>query len=175
MSAHSTVIATARTQMCQCSHASDHQVRVSRKWFQRIAYSEVYFCTACGASLGIHHRYISTLIVNNFRFIFSRYSHCVSCGSGAVDRGGRLYFPSINPLAWIQVLAAAPLRECSPCGRQFFDWRPARPLPSDTASASKMALDLAALHRAIPQSISGPAPERGVQESEQPLHTAKEP
>ena len=86
-----------------------------------------------GAFLGIHHRYISTLVVNNFRFIFSRYSHCVSCGSGAVDRGGRLYFPSKNPLGWIQLLAAAPLRECSPCGRQFFDWRPARPLRSNTA------------------------------------------
>jgi hypothetical protein len=82
-------------------------------------YSEVYLCTACGAFLGIHHRYISALVVNNFCFVFSRYSHCVSCGSGAVDRGGRLYFPSINPLAWIQVLAAAPLRECSPCAPSY--------------------------------------------------------
>ena len=174
MSAHSTVIAAARTQMYQCPHSSGCQERVSRKWFQRIVYSEVYLCTTCGASLGIHQRYISTLVVNNFRFIFSRYSHCVSCGSGAVDRGGRLYFPSKNPLAWIQLLALAPLRECSPCGRQFLDWRPARPLPSETALSSKMALDLAALQRAIPQVVPGPALAYGVQESEQPVHTAKE-
>ena len=118
-SAHSLMIAAARTRMYQCPHSSGCQVRVSRKWFQRIVYSEVYLCTACGAFLGIHHRYTSALVVNNFCFVFSRYSHCVSCGSGAVDRGGRLYFPSINPLAWIQVLAAAPLRECSPCAPSY--------------------------------------------------------
>ena len=166
------MIAAARTQMYECPHSSGCQARVTRKWFQRIVYSEVYLCTACGASLGIHRRYLSTLVVNNVRFIFSRYSHCVSCGSGAVERGGRLYFPSKNPLAWIQLLVAAPLRECSPCGRQFFDWRSARPLSNDTAVPSK-ALDLTALHRAIPQVV--PAPEHGLQRSEQPLHTAKEP
>jgi len=48
--------------------------------FQRIVYSEVYHCTACGGRLAIHHRYLSALFVNNFRFIFSRYTQCVSCG-----------------------------------------------------------------------------------------------
>jgi len=150
MRIHSSVIITIAMQMHECPHPSGCQVRVSRHWLQRLFYSEVYHCTACGARLGIHHRYLSVIFVNNFRFIFSRYSHCVSCGSGAVDRGGRAYLLSKNPLGWIQLLAAAPLRECSPCGRQYFDWRPARPLRSEMAFPDKTARDLAALNRAIP-------------------------
>jgi hypothetical protein len=159
MRIHSSVIITMATQMYECPHPSSCQVRVSRHWLQRILYSEVYHCTACGGHLGIHHRYLSALFVNNFRFIFSRYSHCVSCGSSAIDRGGRAHLLSKNPLGWIQLLAAAPLRECSPCGRQYFDWRPARPLRSDTAVLNRTARDLAALNRAIP-------PQHGVQELE---------
>jgi len=112
--------------------------------------------------LAIHHRYLSALFLNNFRFVFSRYTQCVRCGSSAVERGGHLYFLSKNPLGWIQLLAVAPLRECLPCGRQFFNWRPARPLRCDTAFLNKTARDLAALNRAIP-----PAPsQHGVPKSE---------
>ena len=160
--------------MHECPHASGCQVRVSRKWFQRIVYSEAYLCTTCGAFLGIHHRYLSFLLVNNFRFVFSRYSHCVSCGSSAIERGGRLYFASKNPLAWIQLLAAAPLRECSPCGRQFFDWRPARPLRERAALDMSTALDLAALSRTVPRVLSEQDPADGVQELERPLGIGKE-
>ena len=144
------------------------------KWFQRIIYSEVYFCTACGRRVGMHHRYLSVLVVNNFRFIFSRYSHCVSCGSGAIDRGGRVYFLSKNPLGWIQLLAAAPLRECSPCGRQYFDWRNPRPLRNHAAIPDNVSRDLAALSRAIPQTSLEHTPEEGLQDSERPFQNVNE-
>jgi hypothetical protein len=146
-------------QMHQCSHPWNCQVRVFRNWFQRTVYSEVYHCTACSARLGVHRRYLSVLVVNNFRFIFSRYTQCVSCGSGAVDPGSHIYFLSKNPLGWIQLLAAAPLRECSPCRRQYFDWRPARPLRSNTTFPNNTARDLAALNRAIPPAPSGQLPQ----------------
>lgn len=149
----------------ECPHPSGCQVRVSRHWLQRIFYTEVYYCTDCGVRLGIHHRYLSVLFVKNVRFIFSRYSHCVSCGSGAVDAGGSIYLLSRNPFGWIQLLAAAPLRECSPCGLQFFDWRPARSLRSQTAFLHQTARDLAALDRAT-QVPSEQAPRDRAQQSE---------
>jgi len=154
-------------QMHECSHPSFCLVRVSRWWFQRIVYSEVYLCSSCGSRLGMYHRFLSALVVNNVRFLFSRYSHCVSCGSSAIDDGGSIYFLSKNPLGWILLLAAAPLRECSPCGRQFFDWRPARPLRSKTAFSNRTASDLAALDRAT-QLPSEQAPQHGSQEFERP-------
>ena len=126
--------------------------RVARTWLQRIIYSEVYICIACGARLGIHRPSLSSAIINTYRFICSRYSHCVSCGSGAVERNDRVYFLSKNPLGWIQWLVGAPAMECSPCGRQYFDWRPARPRQINTSEAQH-AVDLVALSRAIPRGV----------------------
>jgi hypothetical protein len=110
-----------------CPHSSDWTQRVSRTWLQKIFYCEVYLCTGCGARSGYHHRLISTVFVNSFRFIFARHSHCVSCGSTAVSRSPRAWCLSKNPLGWIQWVVGAPVMECSPCNRQYFDWRSVRP------------------------------------------------
>jgi hypothetical protein len=131
--------------------------RVARTRFQRVIYSEVYACTACGTCISLYHHLIAAVFVNNYRFIFSRYSHCVSCGSAAVDPGHRAYFLSKNPLGWIQLLAAEPLVEA---GRRRIVIVAAR--------------DLAALSRAIPQAPSEHAPKLGVQDSERPFRNAKE-
>jgi hypothetical protein len=127
--------------------------RVARTWLQRIVYSEVYVCTACGAQLGLHRPSLSAVIVNNYRFIFSRYSRCISCGSEVVERNNRVYFLSKNPLGWIQWLVGAPVMECSPCGRQYFDWRVPPPRRIHDTSQTQDSLNLAALSRAIPRDV----------------------
>ena len=139
--------------MLHCHHPSPAMERVARTWLQRIIYSEVYICIACGAHLGLHRPFISAAIINNYRFIFSWYSHCLSCGSEAVERNDRVYFLSKNPLGWIQWLVGAPVMECSPCGRQYFDWRVPRPRRIHDISQTQDSFDLAALSRAIPRGV----------------------
>jgi hypothetical protein len=142
--------------MIDCRHPSAAAERVARTWLQRFIYSEIYLCVACGARLCVHHPLISAVIVNNYRFLFSRYSHCLTCGSGAVGRNDRIYFLSRNPLAWIQWLVGAPLMECSPCGRQYFDWRAARPRNSNVTATAETSRDLLALSQAIPRNPYSP-------------------
>ena len=139
--------------MVRCRHPSVAMERISRTWLQKIMYSEIYICVACGARVALHRPFISATIVNNYRFIFSRYSRCLSCGSEAVGPNERVYFLSKNPLGWIQWLAGAPLMECSPCGRQYFDWRPPQPRPVHARSQTQDSYDLAALSRAIPREV----------------------
>jgi len=156
--------------MHHCPHSLGWTERVARTWVQRIIYSEVYLCVACGARLRVYHRFISVAVVNHIRFIFSRYSQCISCGSTVVARNDSAYCLSKNPLGGVQWRVGAPLIECSPCGRQYFDWRPARP-PYINA-VTQATLDLAALSRAIPQPLSGAAPEI-VKDPERELPDAK--
>jgi hypothetical protein len=59
------------------------------------------------------------------RFLFSRHSRCIRCGSEAVQRlkkRDKVDGFSQNPLALMQVLIGAPVNRCSPCWLQFFDW-----------------------------------------------------
>jgi hypothetical protein len=135
----------------RCHHTSAAMERIARRGIEKLIYSEVYICLACGARMALYRPFLSATIVNNYRFIFSRYSRCLSCGSEAVARNNRVYFLSKNPLGWIQWLAGAPLWECSPCGRQYFDWRAPHPRPIHDGSPTQDSYNLAALSRAIPR------------------------
>ena len=139
--------------MPRCRHPSDAMERVARTWLQRIIYAEVYICTSCNARMGLYRPSVSSTIINSYRFIFSRYSHCISCGSEAVERNNRVYFLSKNPLGWIQGLVGAPVMECSPCGRQYFDWRAPAHRSIYAGSRTQDSLNLAALSRAIPRGV----------------------
>ena len=101
-------------------------LRVHRRPWEKILYSEMYVCAACNLRAGEFHR----ALMANFRFVFSRYSHCIRCGSEAVQRlakRDKVDGFSNHPLAWVQVLLGAPVNRCSPCRVQFFDWRKPRP------------------------------------------------
>jgi hypothetical protein len=64
------------------------------------------------------------------RFLFSRYSHCIQCGSKKVKRlaqRDRIDGLSKHPLSVLLGLTFAPLNHCNACRLQYHDWR--RPEP----------------------------------------------
>jgi hypothetical protein len=115
--------------MVNCPHCSKRIVRVHRKPLEKILYSDMYDCGECQRRVGAYHH----LFFGHFRFVFSRYSCCIRCGSAAVQRlekRDRVDAFSSSPLAWVQMLVGAPVNRCSPCRLQYFDWRQPRPTPS---------------------------------------------
>jgi hypothetical protein len=100
-------------------------VRVHRNVLEKFLWSSKYECSDCKRREGAYHRYIYA----HWRFLFSRHSRCIRCGSEAVERlkkRDKVDGFSLNPLALIQVLTGAPVNRCSPCRLQFFDWRKPR-------------------------------------------------
>jgi hypothetical protein len=109
-----------------CPKCDLRLLRVHRKLWEKLFYSNMYRCGGCERRSGEVH----IGLLAQVRFIFSRYSHCIRCGSDAVQRLAKRDTVdgfSSHPLALAQVLLAAPVNRCSPCRLQFFDWRKPRP------------------------------------------------
>ncbi len=124
--------AFASEDMLTCPHCKKRLLRVHRRLFEKLLYSDMYECSSCERRVGTVHR----ALYANSRFLFSRYSRCVKCGSEAVQRlakRDKVDGFSNNPLAWAQLLAGAPVNRCSPCRLQYFDWRKPRPGANPTA------------------------------------------
>jgi len=112
--------------MHPCPVCKKRLVRVHRTALEKLWYSDMYSCSECEKRSGAFHRGLYATV----RFIFSRYSHCIRCGSDAVQRlakRDKVDGFSNHPLAWAQVILGAPVNRCSPCRLQFFDWRKPRP------------------------------------------------
>ena len=100
-------------------------MRVHRNLLERWLWVDMYECPGCKRREGSYHRYLYA----HWCFLFSRHSHCIRCGSGAVQRlkkRDKVDGFSRNPLALMQALVGAPVNRCSPCRLQFFDWRKPR-------------------------------------------------
>jgi hypothetical protein len=111
--------------MLTCSRCDQPLVRVHRTIFEKWLFAEMYKCSGCHRKTGSYHRYIYT----HWRFLSSRHSRCIRCGSEAIDRlkkRDKVDDFSQNPLALIQALVGAPVNRCSPCRLQYFDWRKPR-------------------------------------------------
>jgi hypothetical protein len=114
--------------MLPCHYCGRHLVRVHRTAFEKIMWSEMYECPNCRRRAGSFHRSLYA----HCRFLFSRHSRCVRCGSEVVQRlrkRDKLERFSRNPLALIQALTGAPINFCALCRLQFFDWRKPRTSP----------------------------------------------
>jgi DNA-directed RNA polymerase subunit RPC12/RpoP len=101
-------------------------LRVHRTPFEKIVWSDMFECAECGHRAGTYYN----ALYANSRFLFSRYSRCIRCGSEAVQRlakRDKVDGFSQHPLALIQAVVGAPVNRCSPCRLQFFDWRKPRP------------------------------------------------
>ena len=112
--------------MLPCRHCGKRLVRVHRRPLEKLVWSDMYECPNCNRRVGTYHRSFYA----HCRFLFSRHSHCIRCGSDAVQRlkkRDKVDGFSQNPLALVQALIAAPVNRCSPCRLQFFDWRKPRP------------------------------------------------
>jgi hypothetical protein len=100
-------------------------MRTHRTFIEKVLYSDVFRCPACNNSvvrsrllLGVHPR-----------FLFSRYSHCVRCGTPNVHRSAkRDYIDSVTGgfLGRVQHVLGAPVNKCLACRLQYYDWRPPR-------------------------------------------------
>jgi hypothetical protein len=108
--------------MTPCYHCGKHLIRVHRTAFEKLLWYDMYQCSECKHRQGSYHRGLYA----HFRFLFSRHSRCIRCGSEAVQRlkkRDKVDGFSQNPLALMQILIGAPVNRCSPCRLQFFDWR----------------------------------------------------
>lgn len=91
-------------------------MRVRRRFWQRLLYTEVYRCVQCSQSRGRR----------NPSFVFSRKSLCPRCGTRNL-RVRRRLDPidtlSRSFLSTIQRVFGAELHHCEACRLQFYDFR----------------------------------------------------
>ena len=101
-------------------------MRARRSSVQKLAYTDVFRCTNCDYRLSSPR----PIWRANFRFTFSRYTHCIKCGTDAVHRltkRDRVDSVSRSVISRILHLSGAPLNKCVACRLQYYDWRPPRP------------------------------------------------
>lgn len=108
--------------MPQCPKCGGHLVRTHRRRFQKIAYTAVFRCRKCDYQVGKFHPWL----IANYRFLFSRYTRCIRCGTEQVYRASkrdRVDYVSSHPLSMLLHLTGAPLNKCPGCRLQYYDWR----------------------------------------------------
>jgi predicted RNA-binding Zn-ribbon protein involved in translation (DUF1610 family) len=96
--------------MPECPKCGGHLVRTHRGPFRKFAYSALFRCRQCGFRTGKFHSWLSS----NYRFVFSRYTRCVRCGTCNVRRGSRrdrIDGVSGHPFSLLQHILGAPLKQ----------------------------------------------------------------
>jgi len=109
-----------------CRDCGGQLARVPRTLADKLIWSEIYACPTCKRRTGTYYRFLYA----HCRFMFSRHSRCIRCGSEAVRRlmkRDEVDGFTHNPLGLILALTAAPINHCNSCRLQFFDWRNPRP------------------------------------------------
>ena len=116
--------------MARCAKCGGHAEKVPRRAFERLLFASAYRCRKCKNRT----RHFSHWWTSTWRFVFSRTSVCVKCGTERVHsthkRDPILDF-SKHPLSLIQVIFAAPRKQCPYCRLEYYDVRPvarARPM-----------------------------------------------
>jgi hypothetical protein len=97
-------------------------MRTHRTTVQKLLYADVLRCTKCGTRMKRLHSNLDASV----SFFFSRYSHCIRCGTPDVDRlkkQDRIDSVSRHPASMLLALTGAPFNRCSSCRLQYHDWR----------------------------------------------------
>jgi uncharacterized Zn finger protein len=121
-----TLPAGAVAHMPLCPKCGGDLTRRHRTLLQKIAYSDAFECRKCGARQRVVHRFVRV----NARFFFSRYTHCIRCGTPRVHRtakADRIDSVSNHVVSLMQRLMGAPVNRCIACRLQYYDWRPPPP------------------------------------------------
>jgi hypothetical protein len=108
---------------CRVAMARAHRSRV-----RKVIYSAIFVCPRCRLRLALYHPFLARQNVRR-RFLFSRHSCCVGCGSESVyqiKRRDPVDALSSDVVGLFQFLLGAPLKKCPDCRLQYYDWRPAR-------------------------------------------------
>ena len=90
-------------------------MRTHRKRLEKLVYSEVFRCSKCGYQTRQPRPFIGKI---NIGFIFSRYTHCVRCGTLHITRvSKRDHVDSVSKHVFsrVQHVLAAPLNKCIAC------------------------------------------------------------
>ena len=116
--------------MQSCPSCASRMSRAHRTRLQKVLYFETFVCPKCHLHVSRYHSFLS-LILLQFRFIFSGHTRCIRCGQEStvhrIDRRDKLDPFTRNPLALFQKILGAPIAKCTVCRLQYYDWRKARP------------------------------------------------
>ena len=89
-------------------------------------YSDVFRCPQCHRTT----RRLRAGLRVTLTFYFSRFTHCIRCGSARIelmDRRDHIDSLSHHPYSGLLRLTGAPLKKCPACRLQYYDWRPIVP------------------------------------------------
>ena len=113
--------------MPKCNACGGHTEKVRRVGIERVIFRSAYRCQRCKRRF----RYVNAWWLSTWRFIFSRYSVCVKCGTRHVHhlyKRDPILDLSKNPLSLIQVLFFARRKQCPYCRLQYYDLRAIEPV-----------------------------------------------
>ena len=111
-----------------CPQCGSDLIRRHRTLLQKIAYSDAFQCKKCGFRRRVVYRFFRV----NATVFFSRYTHCVRCGTARVHRSAkadRIDSVSKHVVSMVQRMSGAPVYRCIACRLQYYDWRPPPPRP----------------------------------------------
>ena len=126
--------ALQRDNMAQCPKCGRHLTRAHRKSFEKLVYTDIFRCASCGYRLGSQRPFLLATV----KFVFSRQTHCIRCGTSHVQRSSkrdRIDSVSRNLLSRILYLSGAPVNKCIACRLQYYDWR--KPSPDSDPSGGR--------------------------------------
>ena len=109
-----------------CPNCGRDLTRRHRSLFQKVVYSDVFECRKSGLRPRVVHRFVRV----NATYFFSRYTHCVRCGTARVHRSAkadRIDSVSKHVVSMVQRMSGAPVYRCVACRLQYYDWRPPPP------------------------------------------------
>ena len=125
--------------MSRCPKCGGHLGKVHRKTLERVIYASAYECPKCRYRFRRFHRWW----FSTYRYLFSRYTVCLRCGTSRVHRitkRDHLDHVSKHPFSVIQQILGAPKNKCPYCRLQFHDMRPiAAPTALESESESPSA------------------------------------
>ena len=124
--------------MPACPSCTRSLTRSHRRLLERVIYAETYQCAKCGRRAARLYPGLAVLLT----FVFSRYTHCIQCGSKRVQRTSMRHHveaPSRHPVSRLLGLTGAPLNKCPRCRLQYCDWRTPRPISPEQPDVTHAA------------------------------------
>jgi hypothetical protein len=112
-----------------CPHCDGPLARERRRPVERLYLARIEACRRCGARV----RTFRVPMANAVRFLASRHTHCIQCGTAKVRRlpaRDHIDAMSKHPLSLLFQLTLAPIVHCGACRLQYHDWRLPEPLPA---------------------------------------------
>lgn len=112
--------------MPRCAKCGGHTEKVHRTGLEKWLFATAYRCQKCKQRT----RHFNPWWSSTWRFVFSRYSVCVKCGTErvhSVHKRDPILDLSKHPLSLVQAIFFAPRKQCTYCRLQYYDLRAVSP------------------------------------------------